>query len=110
MDADTFPELAAVRTLLESAGLPGEAREAALWCLGQMTRPYREFLRTQEHRFHDAVQGLAQAMLKHLRDYGGPGVADAFVAQLHALHERLGLPPLSLKPAPPTGRRQRKAA
>jgi hypothetical protein len=106
MDAEPLPELAAVRALIESSELPSEARQTTLWCLGQLTRPYGELLRTQEQRFADAIQGLAQAMLKHLSGYGGAGVADAFIAHLHALHERLGLPPLNLSPA---GRRSRKA-
>jgi hypothetical protein len=111
MDADPLPELAAIRTLVEASDLASEARETALWCLGQLTRPYLELLRTQEQRFADAIQGLAQAMLKHLSEHGGAAVAEPLVAHLHALHERLGLRPLSLKLLPPPKRpRPRKAA
>jgi hypothetical protein len=109
MDADTLPELAAVRTLIETSDLSSEARHTALWCLGQLTRPYRELLRTQEQRFADAIQGLAQAMLKHLSEHA-TGVTEPLVAHLHALHERLGLGPLNLKPASPVATRRRKAA
>jgi hypothetical protein len=73
-----------------------------------MTRPYHELLRTQEQRFADAIQGLAQAMLKHLAEHGGAGVAESFVGQLRALHERVGLQPLNLKPVSPSAGRRKK--
>jgi hypothetical protein len=98
MDADPLPELAALRALVETAELSGEARRTALWCLGQLTRPYQELLRTHEQRFADAIQGLAQAGLNHLAEHA-PGLAEPFVSQLRALHERVGLQPLTLKPA-----------
>jgi hypothetical protein len=107
MDADPLPELAALRALVETADLPGDARKTALWCIGQFPRHYHELLRTQEQRFADAIQGLAQALLKHFFEHGGASVADALLTQLQALHERLGLRPLSLKPA--AGRRRKTA-
>jgi hypothetical protein len=110
MDADPLPELAALRALVETADLSGEARPTALWCLGQLTRPYHELLRTQEQRFADAIQGLAQALLKNLSAHGGPAVAEALVSHLQALHERLGLRQLNLKPVSPVASRRRKAA
>jgi hypothetical protein len=104
MDADPLPELGALRALVETADLPGDARKTALWCIGQFPRHYHELLRTQEQRFADAIQGLAQAMLKHLAEHA-PGLAEPFVSQLHVLHERVGLQPLTLKPV-----RRRRAA
>jgi hypothetical protein len=110
MEADPLPELAAIRTLVETSDLSNEAQHTALWCLGQLTRPYLELLRTQEQRFADAIQGHAKAVLKCLSEHGGAAVAEGFVGQLHALHERVGLRPLSLKPLPPPKRpRPRKA-
>jgi hypothetical protein len=110
MDADPLPELAALRTLGETSDLSSEARQTAVWCLGQLARPYNELLRTQEQRFADAIQGLAQAMLKHLSEHA-PCMIEAFVGHLHVLHERLGLLRLNLKPLPPPKRpRPRKAA
>ena len=110
MDADPLPELAAIRTLVETSDLSSEARHTALWCLGQLTRPYLELLRTQEQRYAEAIQGLAQAMFKHLSEHGGAGLAAGIVAQLRGLHERIGLQPLNLKPVSPSAGRRRKAA
>jgi len=110
MDADPLPELAAIRNLVETSDLASEPRQTAVWCLGQLTRPYNELLRTQEQRFADAIQGLAQAMLKHLSEHGGAGLAEGFVAQLRGLHERIGLQPLNLKPVSPSAGRRGKVA
>jgi hypothetical protein len=107
MDADPLPELAAVRTLIETSDLSSEARHTALWCLGQLPRTYHELLRTQEQRFADAIQGHARAVLRHLHEHGGAGVAEGFVAHLHALHGRLGLRPLNFKPVSPVASRRR---
>jgi hypothetical protein len=49
-------------------------------------------------------------MLKHLSEHGGAGLAEGVVGQLRALHERMGLQSLKLKPVSPLAGRRRRAA
>jgi hypothetical protein len=109
MDSAAFPELAALSTLVKRARLAPDAKHTALWCLGQLPKLYADFCRTHESRFGDAISRLAQAVLKNLAGQGTGRVGDAFLAQLAALHERLGLAPLALKPtaAPRSGRKKK---
>ena len=59
---------------------------------------------------------LRHRVLKDLRSLAkelaatDPGVAEALVARLHALHGRLGLPALDLKPPAPPKRPKRKVS
>ena len=91
MDTDSPAELTALHRLVEEADLAGGSRQAVEWCLRQLPRLYRELARTSESRYADEISRLARAMLKELAG-SAPGVAEALVAQLHALHSRLGQP------------------
>ena len=114
METDGLPELAALRTQVQSARLADDVRHASLWCVDQLPKLYEDFFRTYESRFADAILGLARAVLKRLAEKGsGEGasrVAEAVVAQLGALHERLGLAPLALRLAATPGRANGKKA
>jgi hypothetical protein len=73
---------------------------------------YREFCRTHESRHGDEIRRLVQAVLMKLAETPeATGVAQAVLSQIQALHERLGLLGLNLKPLPPPKRpRPRKTA
>ncbi|HKI30349.1 MAG TPA: hypothetical protein VKA46_00560 [Gemmataceae bacterium] len=115
MDLAVFPELTRLRTLVKRAKLVADAEHSVLWCLDQLPKLYADFCRTDESRFGDAILRLASAVLKKLAETslgtGAGRVGDALVAQLGRLHERLGLAPLALKPAPTTasGRKKKSA-
>jgi hypothetical protein len=94
---------------VEEADVAEAPRQAIAWCLRQLPRLYRELARTAESRYADEITRLARAMLKALAG-GAPGVAEALVARLHALHGRLGLPALDLKPPAPPKRPKRRAS
>jgi hypothetical protein len=108
MEVAGLAEIAALRTLVQRANLAAEVKHSALWCLDQLPSLYDEFRRNYESRFADSILRLARAVLKRLSEEGtGPGagrVAEAVVAQLGALHERLGLAPLALRPTVRSGR------
>jgi hypothetical protein len=114
MNAAGLTELTTLRTLVQRANLAAEAKHTALWCLDQLPALYTEFRLNYESRFVDSILRLARAVLKRLAEEGtgqGAGrVADAVVAQLGALHERLGLAPLVLRPAAQPGRGRKKQA
>jgi hypothetical protein len=114
MESGDLAELVALRKLIQRARLSEEVRHAALWCLDQLPKLYADFRGTNESRFGDAILRLARAVLKRLAEKGsGEGatrVAEAVVAQLGALHERLGLAPLALRPAATPGRAYGKKA
>jgi hypothetical protein len=92
MDVEDFPELTELRTLVEGADLTAEARHTALWCLGQLPALYRDLRQTDEQRFFDGIQRLAQAVLKEM-----PGHDGDIIARFQALHRRLSLHPLTLR-------------
>ena len=75
---------------------------------------YVEDCRTYESRFADSILRLTRAVLKRLAEEGtghGAGrVAEAVVVQLGALHERLGLVPLALRPTARSGAGRRGKA
>ncbi len=103
-DVGGMTELVTLRTLAQKASLTPEARHTALWCLDQLPPLYMDFRRTNESRFGDSISFLAKVALKRLGEADmGPDagrVAEALVAQLGGLHERLGLAPLGLKITP----------
>src|SRR4051812_17798839 len=97
MDQDPQAELAALENLVAGADVAEPSRQMVVGCLKQLPRLYRELARTFESRYADEITRLARAVLKVLAE-SAPAVADALVARLHALHGRLGLRPLDLKP------------
>ena len=105
MQSGDLAELVALRTLARKARLTEEIRHSVLWCLDQLPRLYADFQGTYDIRFTDSIVRLARAALKRLAEPGGGedagGVADAVVAQLRGLHQRLGLAQLVLRPAAP---------
>jgi hypothetical protein len=108
MASANLAELVALRRLTQKARLTEEVRHTALWCLDQLPKLYADFRGTDESRFADAILRLARAVLKRLAETGSGEdagrVAKAVVARLGALHERLGLAPLALRPAATAGR------
>jgi hypothetical protein len=84
--------LNALRALALSAEFTPAARQVTLHCTGRLPQLYDGFATTDESRFGEEVTALARTVLKRL---GEPGAgADAVVAHLGALHERLGLAPV----------------
>jgi hypothetical protein len=88
MDVEDFPELMELRTLVEGAELTAEARHTALWCLGQLPALYRDLRQTDEQRFFDGIQRLAQVVAAH---------DETIIARFQALHRRLGLRELTFR-------------
>jgi len=96
-----FSELEALHALAKKAKMSKVSKQITLGCMDQLPRLYEDFCRTNESRYGDSIAGLAQAILKQLAEgelgAGARRVAEALVAQLGQLHERLGLAPLRLK-------------
>ncbi len=94
-------ELDAIRTLIETADLAAEAKQTALWWLGQLPGLYADFLNGYDSRHGVAIARLTQGLLMRLAEKGAGEdagrVADALVIQLAGMHQRLGLPALDLR-------------
>jgi hypothetical protein len=83
-------DLQAVRDLLAAAALSDERRKAALQCVGQLPRLYRGLCETYESRYADEIARLVQAV--GTLAAGVPGLAEAIIALLRDMQERLGIP------------------
>jgi hypothetical protein len=98
---DRFSELKELHTLAKKAKMSAVSKHITLGCIDQLPPLYEEFCRTNESRHGDSIARLAQAILKQLAEgelgAGAGRVAEALVAQLGRLHERLGIAPLRLK-------------
>jgi hypothetical protein len=88
-------QLSDLAATVEGAAISSDAKQRALWCLGQMSAQYDKLLETYDSRYADEVFRLARGLLENLA--GARAAAVAAVAQLQALHERLGLQPLDRK-------------
>jgi hypothetical protein len=91
---EAYQELNALHELALSAELTPAARQVTLHCTGRLPKLYDGFATTNESRFGDEVTALARTVLKRLGEPDAGRVADAVVAHLGALHERLGLAPV----------------
>src|SRR5262249_39601247 len=83
-------DLAAVGGLVEAAEVPEAARQGLLWCVGQLPRLYQELVRTCESRYADEIGRVVGGVLKALAK--DAAAAEAVVARLRGMHERLGIP------------------
>jgi hypothetical protein len=81
-----------------TATLPDDVRATVTWCLDQLPGQYRELDRTYDARHSDEVRRLVEALLGALRAAGARQAAEAVTLRLVAMHERLGIPSLGLKP------------
>jgi hypothetical protein len=92
----------AIRQALNGAKLSEEARVRALWCLEQLPALYRGLAETYESRYVDEISRLVSVMVGRLAEKTSDRpVAVAVEGRLRAMHERLGIPALSLKPLAP---------
>jgi hypothetical protein len=107
MDAD----FEMVRQAVTGTELSDEARHTVEWCLGQLPSLYRRFLESYDSRHVEEIRRLVQGLLRTLAAQPhGPPLAEAIAGRLQALHERLGLRDLDLKPVARPRRRTRKVA
>src|SRR5688572_13974969 len=100
--------------MVDRAALSPDVRRKLLEGLGRLPPLYEGLERTYESRFHDAIVQTGRAMLRVLADADDESpdaaeVAEGMIARLQAMHERLGIPPLGLKP-PARPRPARKKA
>jgi hypothetical protein len=106
--------LETIRGVVNEATLSVETRRTVLWGLDQLPPLYRDLDRTYDVRYRDSILRLVQGMLMKLQVQepgcpDAPEVAEGIVSHLKAMHERLGIPSLGLKPpAPPKPVRKRK--
>jgi hypothetical protein len=101
-----IPELTSLRKAVARASLTPEVMHTTLYCLDQLPKLYADLGRTNESRFADTIAALSQAVVKRLGEestVAAGRVAEALVAKLDELHERVGLAPLRLKVAAPVG-------
>jgi hypothetical protein len=88
-------ELQAIHDIIDAAALPESVHHTANWCLGQLPELYREFVRTFDQRYADEIRRHARAIVHKLDG----DLAEAAARHFLTLHERLGVPPLDLKPS-----------
>ena len=105
--------LIGIRAMLDGAGLEADVKRSVLWSVDQLPPLYREFLRTYDVRYRDSILGRVRGVLTTLSRDGAAGlrVTADLIKELHALHDRLNLTGLDIKPpAAPKPARKRKAA
>ena len=104
--------LTAMRGLVTGAALAADVKANVLWSLDQLPPLYRAFARTYDVRYRDGILGRVRGVLTTLGRDGaaGPRVTADLIQHLHALHDRLNLTGLDIKPpAAPKPARKRKA-
>lgn len=104
-------ELQAIHDVVNEASLSAETRQGLLRALDQLPPLYRELDRTYDIRYRDGIARLVEGMLHRLgqEDATSPDagkVAEELRAGLSAMHQRLGIPSLGLKPPPAVKRRR----
>jgi hypothetical protein len=105
--------LATLGSEVESAAIPDEGKQTALWCIGKLPALYVQFGRTNESRYGDEISRLVQAVLKELSSGknscpAAQQLAAGIPDRLRHLHEELGLPGLRLKTPGTVSPRSRK--
>jgi hypothetical protein len=102
-----------MRDLVSEANLPPAVEQQILWGLGKLPQLYADFARTYDIRYRDTIAGQVQGIINTLATQPSPDAArvlEGLVTQLHAMHERLAIPGLTLKmPAPAKVSRKKKA-
>jgi hypothetical protein len=94
-------ELQEVQAVVNSVPLPEEARHTADWCLAQLPELYGRLEQTSDARYMDEIRRLVQGLLVALKAIpAAPArrAAEAVTLRFVAMHERLGIPSLDLKP------------
>ncbi len=99
-----------VRQAVAETELSEETRHTVEWCLGQLPRLYRDFLQNYDTRHVEEIRRLVQGLVRALAEQPqGRPAAEAIAGRLQALHERLGIRDLDIKPPAAERRRVRKA-
>jgi hypothetical protein len=100
-------DLQAVRDIVDGAGLPDGARQAAKPYLDRLPALYRDLAATYDVRCRQEIAGVVQRLVSPL----GQPAAEAITGRLRAMQDRLGIPgPDFPPPAPaPAGPRKPKA-
>jgi hypothetical protein len=114
MDDVFQSQLAALGNEVRTATIPEDCKQTAAWCFGRLAPLYAKFRQTSESRFGDEISRLVKAALAGLTTGAdacpqGRQLAGQIADRLRLLHERFGLPRLSLPAAPVSTRRSRKA-
>ena len=88
----------AVRT----TAVPADRKDVIAGCVKRLSALYAKFRETSESRYGDEITRVVQAVLKDLEACPEARKLDAaFREKLRLLHEELGVPKLTLRPAPP---------
>ena len=91
MEESLLTELAAVRSVCDSAALPDDARHTVAWCLDSLPDLYCRFCQTNDIRYGDEIRRLVQGLLVAVED---TTVRTSVTDQLQAMQVRLGIPRL----------------
>lgn len=95
--------LESLRQLVRRATLPAETEQSILRCVDKLPSLYGDWDRTYEIRYRDSIARIVEQILHSLGkvqsdSVDGGHVADGFLSRLAAIHQRLGIPSLGLKP------------
>jgi hypothetical protein len=92
---------AALQAAIENTNITDERKRFVATFLAKLGDLYTKYRETNASRYGDEITSVVQAILKALEPCPEAQKLDAeFRAQLHELHEELGIPKLPLKPAP----------
>jgi hypothetical protein len=95
--------LESLRQVVRGATLPAETQQSVLRCIDKLPPLYSDWDRTYDIRYRDGIARIVEQILHTLgttEPDGAEGnkVADALISRLAAMHQRLGIPSLGLKP------------
>jgi hypothetical protein len=90
----TVTDLQAIRNSVNKASLSETVLTRAHWYLDKLPDLYSDLEKTDESRFLDEIARHLRAMLMSI---DSPTAVDAIVIELHAMHERHGIPKLNLR-------------
>jgi hypothetical protein len=102
MNEALHTQLAWIGDKVRAAAIPADSKESALWCVGQLPALYIRLDETCESRFGDEIARLVQVTLKLLLNVKKTTPALEQLAadipdRLRNVHEKLGIPALTLK-------------
>jgi len=107
-------ELAELGERVRAAEIPDASKQQILWCVGKLPTLYAKFRQTYESRYGEEITRLVQGALNELVNSkpdcaAAQKLAVSVTERLRLLHERSGIPMLSLKLPRTSPPRSRKA-
>jgi hypothetical protein len=113
MDRAIDEQLTVIRNEVQASAIPDDCKQTALWCIGQLPTLYSQFCLTNESRYGDEISRLVQGVLRELaKSKDDPEAQKRTMSipdRLQRLHEKFGIPRLTIKAAVVPSPRSRKA-